>query len=181
MAVFHKPTIKAVNAVRKRYALPKNASLSTAQYKEAVRISMRRKTDTTQFAFQYKLLYLSKKGAVIEVCGDHLSKNRVDSLPFKQKLRYKKAFKDGVRALCLVERKRLKSFPVMQKATIRFAFYSQYARDYDNHSETIKRVQDTVVSMGLLADDNPKVLKPAGRNFYIKSRNKRVVVVVRRV
>lgn len=178
--MLHKPTVKAVNAVRKRYGLSKNASLSTAQYKEAVHLTMQKKTDTTQFAFQYKLLYLSDKGVVLEVRGNHLSKNRVDSLPFKQKLRYKKAFKDGARALCLMERKRLKSFPMMQRATIRFAFYSKYARDYDNHSETIKRVQDTIVSMGLLADDNPRVLKPADRNFYIKNRAKRVVVIVRR-
>ena len=181
--VLLKPTVRAVNAVRKKYNLSKKASLSAEQYREAVGISSAKSSDRT-FAFRFKLLHFTYKGIVLEVEGNHLSKNRVDSLPLKHRIRYKNAFKDGARALYLLERKRLRSFTTMQKAKVHFVFYTTHDRDYDNHSETIKRIQDTAVSiLGILPDDNPDIITPQKPKYYkVKNKNdRRVLMVIRRI
>ena len=181
-----KPSVSALNKIRKRYSISKNGAITGAMYREAVALtqSSSTKKHDPKFSFVYSFLHFSAKSIAIEVKGDHLSKNRVDSLPMRHKLRYKKAFKDGARALCLLERKRLRSLPMIQKAKVHFVFYTTHGRDYDNHSETIKRIQDTAVSiLGILPDDNPDIITPLKPKYY-KAKNKkdrRVLMVIRRM
>lgn len=153
-----KPTVSAVNRVRKKYALSYSDPLSAAQYREAC-LTGPEKPSGSNFSFQYKLLKLTENCVIVEVIGNHLSKNSVDSLSFRAKLAYKKAFKQGAKEMYLFERKRLRSFPVMRKAKISFAFYTKKSRDHDNNSENIKRVQDTLVNLGFLVDDKRENLE----------------------
>lgn len=153
-----KPTVKAVDRIRKKYGLSHDDPLSAAQYREACSMGSE-KSGNSNFSFQYKLLKLTESCVMVEVAGNHLSKNSVDSLSFREKLAYKKAFKQGAKEMYLLERKRLRSFPVMKNAKISFAFYSKRSRDHDNNSENIKRVQDTLVSLGFLIDDKRENLE----------------------
>lgn len=174
-----KPTVKAVEGIRKKYGIAPNGALSVEQYREACSMSI--DNQKVPFAFKYTIVSMSKQSITLEVHGDHLSKNVVDSLPFKQKLAYKKAFKDGAIALRMLEKGRIDAFPAMEKAIISFVFYSKKSRDYDNNSENIKRIQDTLVSLGFLVDDKRKNLTSKGnpKEVIVKSMPKVTVRIDR--
>ena len=180
--MLYKPTPKAVTTIRKKYGLLKNDPLSTSQYKEACALSSAANTTKSrQFSFKYILETLTHDEVVIIIEGVHLSNNRINSLTFKQKLAYKKAFKLGADELYLLERKRLKSYPVMQKAEIDFTFYTTRSRDHDNNNETLKRVQDTIVALGLVADDKRENIIMPSPPGEVLAKNYKILVALRRI
>ncbi|HID40636.1 MAG TPA: hypothetical protein EYP33_00580 [Pyrodictium sp.] len=155
-----KPSIKSINAIRKKYLIEKNGSLTSAQYKEAIALGKQNNPQDKTFSFEYKIIEINDETLILEVRGNHLSKNTVDGLSFRQKLAYKKAFKQGAKALYLLNVKTIKTFPVMESAFISFAFGNKRSRDHDNNSETVKRIQDTIVMLGIIKDDSRKYLLP---------------------
>jgi len=177
---FQKPTVQAINKIRKKYNLTKKDALTSLQYKEALGINIEKKSNGGHtFTFVYKMIKRTNKGTILEIHGKHLSKNRIDSLRFRDKLRYKKAFKEAMRTFYMINKKVLMGVDAYPTASIEYIFYSSQSRDWDNNFETIKRVQDTLTSLRIIEDDKREnIEKPKEREVPCKKGEEKIVVVV---
>jgi hypothetical protein len=150
--------VASLNKVRKKYNLSKTQSISSAQFREAQEMSSakttKRKIDTKGFTFS--IVELRDGYSHIRIEGNHLSKNVIDSLPFRQKLRYKASFKIGMNNFYAMNKRKIDKFKTIREGHISFIFNSTHSRDHDNNSETIKRVQDTMVILRIIEDDKRK-------------------------
>lgn len=176
-----KPTPKAIHAIRRKYDLSEDQPITAAQYREALMLATSSGSSKGEqsFCFEYRLDEVGKDRVKISVWGNHLSKNRVDSLSFRGKLAYKKAFKIGADHLLVKERKRLKSLIPFDKATIFYTFYSKRSRDHDNNSENVKRVQDMMIYLGVIKDDTRECLSLGGIKEVL-SKTPRIEIEIER-
>jgi len=167
-----KPTIKAINKIRKEYNIPKNASIPAHLYRKALEEST--SNSRRDFRFEFELIELSHNRVHVRVIGNHLSKNVVDSLSRRDNIRYKNAFKIAAKAFYLKNHKKIRSFKRIEKGEIYFIFYSKHSRDHDNNSENIKRVQDNIVRLGFVVDDKRENLtsKKEPEEILIKKTEK---------
>jgi len=166
-----KITPKALEAIRKKYNLPPNSSLSASQFRELQEAGAKGsgKRKIWNFAFKYDIEMRDKSTILVTLTGRHLSKNDYDPLPLfdtknkSSKHHYKKAIKDASETYRLVNGfflKKLKKEGIIpiQSATVHYTFYNRVSRDHDNGSETIKRFQDTFTALGIIVDDSRKHL-----------------------
>lgn len=166
-----KPSVSAINKIRKKYSLSKTSSLSSKQFHEAVALTSAKSTQKKKgsdfgFSFEYRLITFTEKEVILEVKGKHISQNDVNSLPFRGKLAYKKAFKVGANAFYMKERLRLKSIPPIERSYISFVFYTKDSRDHDNNHENIKRTQDTLTVLNIIVDDKKANLRKEYTHEY---------------
>ena len=154
---------KALAEVRKKYNIKANESIPAHIFREAMSISVPTKeTKNRNFNFNVKILYITNNEISLEVIGDIMSKNQIDSLGRKDVIRFKKSIKKAFDDFYLSSKKDLSIFTSTKypnKYEIGFVFGVKRLRDWDNNQEVIKKIQDGIVRIGLIKDDNPNVLR----------------------
>lgn len=183
--------IKDISEIRKKYNLKKNDALSSSQFREAQALSLSSsssKNKKSPFSFVYSVDSISKEFIQITIWGNHISKNVYDGLPrwgTKSKHSYVASIKKGAREFFLKQRgfflkhKKNGNIP-MEKSFISYTFYSTVSRDWDNNLESVKRFQDTLVSLSLISEDKRKNLSPELnpiREVIIKDKKERKCVI----
>ena len=161
----------------KEKGVKKITRLSAAEFRELQ--SKATQKAPNHFAFTYSIE--SREGEyIVTLKGKHLSKNRFDSLSFKDKIRYKNAFKNAINEYKLINRKILKGLETFKKAEVSYSFYNPKSRDGDGNSENVKKFQDSLFSLGLIEDDKRSCLVCVGndevisKEYMMKAHIKRV-------
>jgi len=148
----------------KEKGVKKITRLSAAEYRDLLSKSTQKAPN--HFAFTYNIK--SGEGEyIVTLKGKHLAKNRFDSLSFKDKIRYKNAFKNAVNEFKLINRKLLKRLETFKKAEVAYQFFNPVSRDGDANSENIKKFQDSLFSLGLIEDDKRSCLVCIGNDEVI--------------
>lgn len=167
---------KALKAYKKQSGKKDVSSLTAVEYRELVRISSA--IDKKKEAFFFKLdVERTDYGYFVVFTGKHLSKNRVNSLSFKDKIRYKNSVKSAMEVYRL-QNLRKKAFNTLQEARITYTFFNPKSRDGDANSETIKLVQDVLTRLGLIKDDTRDVIIEPPREKEIIAREYKIEIAV---
>ena len=90
--------------------------------------------------------------------GRHLSTNSVNSLSFKEKLRYKTRIKNSISDAALIYRKLIPK-KAFQRVVITPTTFQSRSRDDDNLHATSKIIRDSIVNIGFVVDDKRENLK----------------------
>jgi len=165
-------SVSSINKIRKKYGIKSGGSITSSQYREAQILSSSASSKThSKSTNPYSFIYyittnIEQRKITIKLVGKHLSKNRFDSLSkwgVSGQKSYIKAIKKSSYDCYLVNRKMFFEFKKnglfpLKKATVEYIFYNVSSRDEDGNSETIKRLQDTFTTMGIIIDDKRSVL-----------------------
>jgi len=91
--------------------------------------------------------------------GRHLSTNSMNSLSFRDALRYKNAIKKAFYDFALCNKKKLLHSPIDGKVNIYPTSWikSRIRRDDDGY-RTIKTIRDMIVELGFVTDDSPQYM-----------------------
>jgi len=152
-------TSKMLNDFAKKKGLSKITRLSVAEFRELQMQAKSRSDSASDFFYHIEQKH---EQYIVTVKGKHLSKNRFDSLSFKEKIQYKNAFKKAVEEYKILNMLRLKQLKTFENAEVHYVFYNPKSRDSDGNSENIKKLQDSLFSLGLIQDDKRKCLKCIG-------------------
>ena len=168
---------KDLARLAKEKGVKKIARLTAAEYRDLLSKSTQK--DPNHFAFAYDIE--SREGEyIVTLKGKHLAKNRFDTLSFKDKIRYKNAFKSAVNEFRLFNRKILKGFETFKIAEVFYSFHNPRSRDSDANSENIKKFQDSLFSLKLIEDDKRSCLVCVGNDEVI-SKEYMMKAYIRRV
>lgn len=166
--------------------------LTAAEYRELVLSKSGSPKTGSGFSFKYEVEILSETSYKVTVYGKHLSNNRINSISFKDRIRYKNAIKKAVEEF-LVVNKEMRSLRTLEgKVEILFVIYGKYSRDYDNNSITLKAIQDTLTlkmksenryhSLGIIEDDNRDILVPHPDNpIEVKDKEYKIEAIVKEI
>lgn len=164
-------TANDLKMLAKQKGVEKIDRMSSAEFR-ALMAQKQNRSSTGDYAKQkYSFTFSIKKiqnGYLITIQGLHLSNNRLNALPLKQKISYKNAIKKAAKEYWLLNKKLLKQITAFERATVGYVSYVTNSRDDGNNSDTIKAFQDTFSLpsshrktgiFGLIIDDNRKHLK----------------------
>lgn len=155
---------KDLNKLAKEKGVKKITRLTAKEFREPQNRSAQKSTN--HFSFSYDIQSREEE-YIVTLKGKHLAKNRFDSLSFKDKIRYKNAFKNAINEFKLINRRLLKSFETFKRAEVRYFFHNPRSRDGDGNSENIKKFQDSLFSLGLIEDDKRSCLVCVGNDEVI--------------
>lgn len=96
---------------------------------------------------------------VFSLLGRHLSVNSLASLPFKQKLRYKRALKDAAKIYFATDGKQLIPPRPHSKVILHSTFFNPRKRDDDANAGTLKILRDLFVIYKFAVDDNRDIFE----------------------
>jgi len=112
-----------------------------------------------EFSFVFTIEEIAKnKEYLFALKGKHLSTNSVNSLSFKDKLRYKTSIKNSILEAALIYRKLIPK-KAFQKVVITPTTFQSRSRDDDNLHATSKIIRDSIVNIGFVVDDKRENLK----------------------
>jgi len=109
-----------------------------------------------EHSFSFSVEKIDEKNFKFILIGKHLSTNRVNSLSFREKLRYKSAIKKSVEEFMMVFAKKnnvLLDKP-FEKAKIIPVAYNPRSRDDDGNSITLKILRDQLTEYNYIVDDD---------------------------
>ena len=154
----------------------KNNMISSKEYNNIVKkhnSSSHKKTDV--FSFRCNIEKNSDLEYTITLFGKHLSTNRVNSLSFKNRLRYKTSIKKAIVEDGYLLYKNILPKQAFKKAEIWYEIYLPKSRDDDNNYSTLKIIRDCIISLGIVVDDKRENLVQTNLIEYIQKEYKIVV------
>jgi len=117
---------------------------------------VQKKRTKTEYAFIGEFLKHTHDTYEFILKGRHLSVNSINSLHFKEKLRYKMAVKKAVYDAGLVVKKIL---PKSTYCLLSPTAYNPKSRDDDGNSLTLKYIRDAITNLGFARDDSREYLE----------------------
>ncbi len=136
-------------------------SMTAAQYNK--------KKDTVKsndYSFKFEIEKISDREYRFTLHGKHLSTNTVNSLSFRNKLRYKSTIKKAISDGALIYKKLLPKQPFMKVIAYPISYQSR-SRDDDNLYATSKIIRDSIVNIGIVIDDK--------RENFVQGRTREVI------
>lgn len=116
-------------------------------------------------------------GLKITINGKHFSKNRINSMSFKQRLKYKGLIKKASKIAYLKYKKEIPQKP-LDKVNVKYFIYNPRSRDDDANYETLKIIRDTLININILEDDNRKIIKNTKETEIISKTYKIIVKLI---
>jgi hypothetical protein len=172
MSLYRNVKPSHIRAIRKKYNLREDQNLSSSQFRELLEMGLKgassSKDETFLFSYDISPFLESDESDIffvrITLAGRHLAKNRYDALTRKKQFSYIRAIKNAAEEARLKYRKMLNelcgngSIP-LPPSFVYYYPHNPVSRDHDANSETIKRLQDTFTSLGIIHDDRREFLR----------------------
>lgn len=136
-----------------------NGTISAADYKKIFLSTEGTVSKKRDFNFNVKIKHFpDEKKYEIIFNGKHLSTNVSNSMPFREKLRYKSSIKKAFINAALIYKKELPKKPFAY-VELNPTVYLKRSRDDDGTSASLKILRDMIVNIGIVEDDKRKNLK----------------------
>lgn len=148
----------------KKKGVKRITSLSAAEYRDLQLSSNVSNKSSQAFSFGYTVDF-QKNVVTATLTGKHLSNNRISSLPFRAKLKYKTAIKEAMKAYWVQHTKELKSFTYSAFTYCIYVCFNSRSRDSEANASSIKIFQDTFTSLRLIFDDDIKHFQNISRGL----------------
>lgn len=117
---------------------------------------------------------------VVTMNGKHFSKNRVNAMSLRDKMRLKTLIKTSSTIFFLSNRNILKNIcNKWEKVSIHYDIYNPKSRD--TNSTDLKTFRDTFTINGLIKDDNRDVIPNLPTQTEIISKEYKIVATIRRI
>lgn len=140
-----------------KVAAKNGGRISARDYRDIIKSSAGKEKKPLDLNFSIDVEEVEGRAYILTFYGRHLSTNDINSLPFRDGLRYKSAIKQAARLFFLTNRGAVPKKP-LKKVRISPTAYNKRSRDDDGNARTIKILRDLLSTYKFIVDDNRKYL-----------------------